>query len=100
MNTEELTQITTAHQSAIARHEQWFGEYQAASVVSNDRLNRIEAILEATAQQQEANTQAIAQLSAEQQLSRQDINSLTASILELRHLVADYIQSRTRTEQQ
>jgi chromosome segregation ATPase len=56
------------------------------------------------AEQQEANRQAIAQnqqaiaqLTAEQQLSRQDISTLTASIQELRNLVADYIQGRSGT---
>lgn len=93
MNTDELTQIATAHQSAIGRTE--------------SRLDRIEAILERVAYQQEAsqqaiaqNQQAIAQLSAEQQLSRQDINNLTASILSLGNLVADYIQNRENLDRE
>ncbi len=84
MTPEELTQLATAHQSAIARGE--------------SRMDRIETILERIAVGQEANRQAIAQLTAEQQLSRQDINQLTASILELRHIVSDYIQNRSQTE--
>lgn len=98
MNPEELTQVVTAHQSAIVRGE--------------SRLDRIEATLERIAVGQEANRQAIAQLivdqqttkqnidqlTAEQRLSRQDINQLTASLLELRNIVSDYIQSRAQTE--
>lgn len=80
MNTEELTQVVTAHQSAIVRNE--------------TRLDRIEGILERVAEQQMVNQQALAQLTAEQKLSRQDINSLTASILDLRNLVADFVKSR------
>jgi phage-related minor tail protein len=60
MNTEELTQVVTAHQSVISR---------------------VETILERIAEQQETNTQAIANLTAEQQLSRQNIDTLTSSIL-------------------
>ncbi|XHX78497.1 MAG: hypothetical protein RBJ76_00725 [Stenomitos frigidus ULC029] len=81
MNTEELTQVVTAHQSAVSRHDTEMAE--------------IRAILAATAQQQTKNTQAIAQLTAEQQLSRQDIKQLTASILDLRNSVANYIQNRS-----
>jgi hypothetical protein len=47
-------------------------------------MARIEQHLEATAAQQALNTQAIAHL--------------TASILDLRNLVADHIQSRNQTE--
>lgn len=83
MNPEDLTQLVTAHQSAIVRGE--------------SRLDRIEAALERVAQQQETTQQALAQLTAEQQLSRQDINQLTASLLDLRNIVADYIQSRSST---
>jgi hypothetical protein len=61
----------------IARHEQWQAEHEA-------RMARIEQHLEATAAQQALNTQAIAHL--------------TASILDLRNLVADHIQSRNQTE--
>ena len=105
METQELTQIITAHQQAIARQEQAFAD---AATRHDREIQEIRAILAATAQQQAANAQqiaqnqqaiaqnqqAIAQLSAESQLSRQDINSLTASILELRNLVADYLRSR------
>ncbi len=71
MNTEELTNIATAHQSAISRHD--------------SEMTEIRVILAETAQQQTKNAQAIAQLTAAQQLSRQDIHQLTASILDLRN---------------
>ncbi len=73
-------------------------ELATASVRHDNEFSRINVTLERVTQQQEANNQAIAQnqqaiaqLTAEQQLSRQDINTLTASIQELRNPVADYI---------
>lgn len=87
MNTQELTQIITVHQQAIARHEQWQAEHEA-------RMARIEAILEATAVQQQHNQEAIANLAAQQQLNQEGVADLRASILDLRNLVADYIQGR------
>jgi predicted transcriptional regulator len=102
MNTQELTQIVTVHQQAIARHDQWQAEHEA-------RMTRIEAILEATAvqqqlnqdaianlaAQQQLNQDAIANLAAQQQLNQEGIADLRASILDLRNLVADYIQGRS-----
>jgi glutaminase len=73
--------------SRLDRIEAIMFELASASVRHDNEFSRINA-------QQEANNRAIAQLAAEQQLSRQDINSLTASIQELRNLVADYIQGR------
>jgi len=106
MNAEELTQIANVHQSVLTRHDQEIAGIRTLMNLSaaqhRDDLNTIRAVLTQIAQQQAINTQAIAQnqqaiaqLTAEQQLSRQDITSLTASILELRNLVADYIQARS-----
>ena len=108
MNTDELTQIANVHQSVLTRHDQEIAGIRTLMNLSaaqhRDDLNTIRAILTQIAQQQAANTQAItqnqqaiAQLTAEQQLSRQDINTLTANIQELRNMVADYIQSRSET---
>ncbi len=98
MNAEELTQVVTAHQSAISRQGQSQAEHETRMArieailervaqrqeqqqeVSHERLNRIEAILEQT-------TQAIA-------LNREDIAQLTASIGELRNQVADWMSNR------
>ena len=98
MNTEELTQVVTAHQSAISRQEQWQAEHET-------RLERIEAILAATAAQQQLNTQTIAQnqqaianLIAAQELTRQDIAQLTAGIADLRNQVADWMSNRNQNE--
>jgi hypothetical protein len=102
MNTEELTGIANVHQSILTRHDQEIAGVRTLLNLTasqrRDDMNAINQILSRVAQQQEANAQAIANLTAEQQLSRQDINSLTAGILDLRNLVADYIQSRTQTE--
>lgn len=98
MNTEELTQVVTAHQSAIVRGE--------------SRLDRMEAILERLVQQQEVNQQTTApltvdrqthkpnldQLTPEQQLTKQNLDQLTASIRELRQIVDEDIRRRSRTE--
>ncbi|UBF27275.1 hypothetical protein K9N68_04745 [Kovacikia minuta CCNUW1] len=66
MEIQELPQIVTAHQQAIARHDQYEG-----------RMDRIEATLE--------RTQNILNANAEQ------LVTLTAGLLELRNLVADYM---------
>jgi len=60
----ELATASVRHDNAISRHDEEFSRINA---------------------QQEANIHAIANLTAEQQLGRQDINSLTASIQELRN---------------
>jgi len=102
MNTDELTQMATAHQNAISRHDMEMAEIRAVLRESADRgtqhehwlteheitIQRIDNTLARTAAQQEANAQQIA-------LNRQDIASLTAGILDLRNLVADYLQGRT-----
>lgn len=99
MNTEELTQIANVHQGVLTRHDQEISGIRTLMSLSasqhRDELAAIRAILTQVAQQQVTNTQAIAQLTAEQQLSRQDINVLTASIQDLRNMVADYIQGRS-----
>lgn len=114
MNTDELTQVANVHQQILTRHDQEMSEIRTELKLSNtqhnEEIKKIHTILDRVAEQQEAtfqaiaanqqaiaaNQQAIAQLSAEQQLGRQDINSLTASILELRNMVADYIESRSQ----
>ncbi len=67
MTPDELTSVVTAHQVAISRHDAEMAE--------------IRQILAATARQTAVNQEAIA--------------NLTASIHELRNLVADYIQARS-----
>lgn len=91
MNTEELTAIVTAHQNAISRHDQETGDIRAILQQSairhrdqEERLTRIETILEATAAQQRQNAQGITEL--------------RASITELRNVAADYIQGRSQLE--
>jgi hypothetical protein len=76
----ELATASVRHDNAISRHDEEFS-----------RINQ------AIADFQEANRQAIANLTAGQQLNQQAISNLTASIQELRNLVADYIQGRSET---
>lgn len=81
----ELSEFVRVHNAAIARHDQW--------------LTDITRILEETAHSQ-ARTQALAaQTQAQQEINTQEIANLRASILDLRNMVADYIQSRERTEE-
>ncbi len=75
MNTDELTQIATAHQSVLTRHEQQFA-------VINATLDRIALSQERISQQQALNTEGMAEL--------------RARLLELRYIVSDYIQGRDR----
>jgi archaellum component FlaC len=85
--------------SRIARLEALTLEIAAANLrhdraieQQSERFDRIDERLDRIAQQQEANMHQIA-------LNREDINTLTASIQELRKLVADYIQSRFQIEE-
>ncbi|MGA7934291.1 MAG: hypothetical protein WCA35_12150 [Kovacikia sp.] len=69
----ELTQFVRVHNAAIARHEQTVEQHEI-------RMTRIEAILEATA--------------AQQQLNAELLNRFEAGMLDLRDQVANFIQSR------
>ena len=82
MTPEELTTIVTAHQAAISRHDTEMAE--------------IRAILANAAQQTTDLAQQQAQIARQQVQNQEAIAHLTASIQELRNLVADYIQSRDR----
>jgi len=76
--------------SRLDRIEAIMLDIATASIRHDNEFSRINA-------QQEANIRAIAALTAEQQLSRQDMNILTGSIQELRNLVANYIQGCSQT---
>jgi len=89
MNTEELTQVVTAHQSAIARHSAEMSELRGTLITIGQTLERI-------ATQQETNTRQIEANNHQGELNQEAIATLTASILDLRNLVADYIQGRSQ----
>lgn len=82
LNNAELTEFARVHNAAIARHEQWLTEQQ-------ETLAQINASLQETAQSQ-ARTQ------EQQEINTQEIANLRASILDLRNLVADYLQGRSQ----
>ena len=67
MTPEELTQLTTLHQAVLTRHD--------------SEMSEIREMMKLIASQQAANQEAIAHL--------------TASILDLRNVVSDYIQGRS-----
>jgi chromosome segregation ATPase len=89
MNTEELTQIVTGHQNAISRHDQEMAEIRATLQQSANRHQQHEQ-WQAEHQASIEATQRLLQLNQEQ------LNTLTAGLLELRHMVADYLQGRSR----
>lgn len=98
----DLAAASVRHDNTFSRHDEDFNRINRTLQKIAEAQKQTHALQQANAQQIEQNQhaiaqnqQAIAQLTAEQQLSRQDINTLTASIQDLRNLVADYIESRS-----
>jgi hypothetical protein len=75
--------------TASVRHDNEFSRLNAA-------LDRISEQQAANARQIEANTHQIAANTRQGALNQESIQILTASIQELRNLVADYIQGRSQ----
>ena len=110
MTPEELTQFTTVQQVVLTRHETEMAEIWGILTetarrqeetarrqeASNERLDRLEQLAEAHAQQQAASSQRLDRIEHLAEVSRQDIAVLTASIQELRNLVADYLHGRSQ----
>ncbi|MDX2242043.1 MAG: hypothetical protein NW224_15260 [Leptolyngbyaceae cyanobacterium bins.302] len=102
MNTEELTQVVTAHQSAISRHDIEIAEtrqtlHRAGERLDSmterlnalgDRLDTIGERLDRVTEQQEANARQGA-------LNHESIQILAASMQELRNIVADHLRGRS-----
>ncbi len=104
--------MSTHHEngSRLDRIEAMMLELATASVRHDNELSRINAALdriseqqaanarqiEANARQIEANTRQIEANTRQGALNQQNIQILTASIQELRNLVADYIQGRSQ----
>ncbi|PZV07962.1 MAG: hypothetical protein DCF22_21105 [Leptolyngbya sp.] len=116
MTVEELTAIATAHQSAISRHNQEMAEFRAAlrqsseqhnremsefrenQEQSSDRHNReMSEFRENQEQASDRHNRDIEAISRLAQLNQEQLNLLTAGLLELRTLVADYLQGRSQT---
>ncbi|MGI0486331.1 hypothetical protein ACN4EK_12895 [Pantanalinema rosaneae CENA516] len=74
--------------TASVRHDNEFSRINA-------NLDRISAQQTVNAQQIEANTRQIEAHTHQIEANREQIATLTASIQELRNMVADYIQSRS-----
>lgn len=102
MNTEELTQIATAHQQAITRHEQEMAEIRAilrqSAIQHAQQMESITAQINSNSAQISSNSAQIDRISAQQALNQQAIAELTASITELRNLVSDYLQGRSQAQ--
>ncbi|WP_448564439.1 hypothetical protein [Trichothermofontia sp.] len=76
--------------SRLDRIEALMLELATASVRHDNEFSRLNAALDRISEQQAANTRQIA-------LNQENIQVLTASIQELRNLVADYIQARSHS---
>lgn len=92
--TLEIAASNLRHDRVLNHHDD---EFQRV----NARLDRIDLQQERNAQViantdllQERNAQMIANLAVQQNLNQEAIANLMASIQELRHMVADYIQRR------
>jgi hypothetical protein len=83
----EMATASVRHDNAISRHDEEFSRINA-TIERNQEANR---------QSITALQNTVAGLAAGQQLNQQAIANLTASIQELRNLVADYIQGRLQT---
>ncbi len=101
MNTEELTPIVTAHQSAISRHDQEMAAIRATlqqvatqQVASAARQTTFE---ERQAAFEERHTAHIAHMEALQALTQEQLNQFLAGMIELRGLVADHTKGRAET---
>jgi len=81
--------------TASVRHD---NEFSRINAIFDRNAQQIEAItqrIEANTQQIEAITQRIEANTRQGALNQESIQTLTASIQELRNLVADYIQGRS-----
>ena len=104
MTPEEITQLAAIQQVMLTRHETEMAEIRAIladtaqrQAASSQRLDRLEHLAEAHAQQQAASNQRLDRLEHLAEVSRQEIAVLTASIQELRTLVADSLNGRSQS---
>lgn len=126
MNTEELTQIVTAHQSVLSRHDQEMAEIRQSLASAGQRLDnvgqrleifderldrlgerldrlgdRLDGIgerLDTTVDRLVAVERTLDRVADQQEINMQAIAHLTASMQDLRNLVADYIRGRSQSE--
>ncbi len=82
--------------SRLDRIESIMLELATASVRHDNEFSRINATLERINEQQAANAQQIEASTRQGQLNQESIHTLTASIQDLRNVVADYIQGRSQ----
>ncbi len=82
--------------SRLDRIESIMLELATASVRHDNEFSRINTTLEKINEQQAANAQQIEANTRQGRLNQESIHTLTASIQDLRNLVADYIQGRVQ----
>ena len=84
MNTEELTPIVTAHQSAISRHDTEMASIRitlAESATRHDQeIGKINATLD--------------RITTMQALNQEQLNQFLSGMIDLRNQVADFVKSR------
>ncbi len=105
MTVEELTAIATAHQSAISRHDQEMAEFRAALRQSSEQHRQEMAefrqemaqFRETMQQNSDRHDQKDDSIQRLADLNQEQLNLLTAGLLALRTLVADYLQGRSQT---
>ena len=82
--------------SRLDRIESIMLELATASVRHDNEFSRINTTLEKINEQQAANARQIEANTRQGRLNQESIHTLTASIQDLRNLVADYIQGRSQ----
>ena len=82
--------------SRLDRIESIMLELATASVRHDNEFSRINTTLEKINEQQAANARQIEANTRQGRLNQESIHTLTASIQDLRNLVADYIQERSQ----
>ncbi|NJP11921.1 MAG: hypothetical protein HC866_22650 [Leptolyngbyaceae cyanobacterium RU_5_1] len=76
-------------ETAIARHEQWLADQEAASVRHEQAIARHEQEMGEIRALQQSNQEQLA-------LNQEQLALLTAGLVDLRNLVADYLQGRSQ----
>lgn len=97
MTLEELTQLAAAQQMIVTRHDREITSISTTLVNTNATLANANDTLDRIAAQQEAAESRQAVMEQQAALNQEAIATLTASIQELRNVVADYIQGRSQS---
>ncbi|MEB3212577.1 MAG: hypothetical protein VKL39_14550 [Leptolyngbyaceae bacterium] len=102
MTLDELTQLVTARQMILTRHDREMAGMNANLAKANESIARANesiasanATLDRVAAETEASMRRHAEMDRKAALNQEAIANLNASIQELRNIVSDYIQGRS-----